>query len=283
MGEEQKLQYHPPACAALELELRENKESITVTPEVQLNTKPNEIDILVILKEPGKKLKSGLAAIFRTINLWEYKSPGDQLGKRIYYRSVGYAFLYLCYFGEGMEESDLTLSFLREGKPAQLLHWFEKNGFDITEYQSGIYHIHKTGHMDMQVVVSRELDKDEYRWITKLTDRVEAEDVKKMHEVIRLLKDERDLLNAESVYDLMCRINRDKEWMKEGKVMGELRDLFKEDFESRDRKIRELNEQLEQQSEQLELKDEQLEQQSEQLEQKDREIAMLREKLAALA
>ena len=204
MGEEKKLQYHPPACAALELELRENKESITVTPEFRLNTKPNEIDILVILKEPGKKLKSGLAAIFRTINLWEYKSPGDQLGKRIYYRSAGYAFLYLCYFGEGM--------------------------------------------------------------------------------------DERDLLNAESVYDLMCRINRDKEWMKEGKVMGELRDLFKEDFESRDRKIRELNEQLEQQSEQLEqqseqleLKDEQLEQQSEQLEQKDREIAMLREKLAALA
>ena len=276
MGEKQKLQYHPPACAALELELRENKESITVTPEVQLNTKPNEIDILVILKEPGKKLKSGLAAIFRTINLWEYKSPGDQLGKRIYYRSVGYAFLYLCYFGEGMEERDLTLSFLREGKPTRLLDWFEKNGFEITEYQPGIYHIHKTGHLEMQVVVSRELDKNEYRWITKLTDRVEAEDVKKMHEVIRLLKDERDLLNAESVYDLMCRINRDKEWMKEEKVMGELRDLFKEDFESRDRKIRELNEQLEQQNEQLE-------QQSEQLEQKDREIAMLREKLAALA
>ena len=222
-------QYHPAACAALELELRENKEEITVTSEVQLNSKPNRIDILVILKEPGKKLKSGLAAIFKTINLWEYKSPDDQLGSRIYYRSVGYAFLYLCYKSDGAEESELTLSFLREGKPEDLLEWFEEKGFVISEYEPGIYHILKKGHMDMQVVVSRELNKDEYHWITKLTDRVERDDLKKLQEDLKELKeqkDEKNLLNAESVYDLMCSLNADKEWMKEEEETRMRRELI---------------------------------------------------------
>ena len=98
-GKEKKdyLQYHPGACAALELELREDADRLEITSEKQLNKKPNQIDILVIRKEENAKLRSGLAAIFKKINLWEYKNPNDQLGERVYYRSHGYAGLYLAY------------------------------------------------------------------------------------------------------------------------------------------------------------------------------------------
>lgn len=66
----------------------------------------------------------------------------------------------------------------------------------------------------MQVVVTRELGK-RYRWITKLTDRVEWADMEDMAEEIRRLPDEHERMNAESVIDFIVQLNYEKEWVKE--------------------------------------------------------------------
>ena len=73
-----------------------------------------------------------------------------------------------------------------------------------------------------------------------------------------LIAYERELLNAESVFDLMTRLNKNKDWMKEVNGMGAFRDLFKEDFEKKDQEIEKLNKQLQSKDEQLQSKDEQL-------------------------
>lgn len=44
---QQKIQYHPPFCAAMELELRANKRQISCEVEHTLNSKPNAVDFLV--------------------------------------------------------------------------------------------------------------------------------------------------------------------------------------------------------------------------------------------
>ena len=152
--------------------------------------------------------------------------------------------------------SEITLSFMREKKPVKLMGWLKKNGFCITEYQKGIYHIQKSGHYDMQIVVTSETDVDVYQWVTKLSSNVKEEDVRKLSDTLKDLHSSRDLQNAEAVYELMFRLNKDKKWSREElNTMGYLRDLFKEEFEMRDKKIEQQSEQLEQKDAQLEQKD----------------------------
>lgn len=54
----EKLQWHPAFCSATELELREDKENLEFESEHQLSSSPLKIDLMVIKKKPGIKLKN---------------------------------------------------------------------------------------------------------------------------------------------------------------------------------------------------------------------------------
>lgn len=278
MKKESNKQYHPPMCASLELEFRENRDEIICETEHNLNTKPNSIDFLVVKKDAATVMKSGLGAIFKKYNLVEYKSPRDSLGEKIYYRTMGYANILIAYEDDRFTMDDVTITFVRQAKHVKLMKQLREWGFDIGEYEPGIYHVRKTDHADMQIIVTRLLGK-QYKWISKLTDQVELEDVKNMIDDIHSLDNERELLNAESVFDLMTRLNRNKDWMKEVNGMGAFRDLFKEDFEQRDRKIAELSKQLQSKDEQLQTQSEQLQSKDEQLQSKDEQLQTQSEQL----
>ena len=177
---------------------------------------------------------------------------------------------------------EMTVTFIREGMPRKLMKQFEEEGFTVRRHEPGIYHLTKTGHVDMQIVVVRQLGK-EYKWITKLTDRLEREDMVNLVGEIGKLEDEQDKTNAESVFDLMTRLNKNKEWMKEEMAMGAFRDLFKEEFEKRDHMIEELNERLQNQSEQLQSQSEQLQSKEEENSRLKEENALLRKQLNKIA
>lgn len=51
-----KIQWHPGFVAAMNLELSENRKDVIYEKEYNLNTKPLEIDLLVIKKETNIKL-----------------------------------------------------------------------------------------------------------------------------------------------------------------------------------------------------------------------------------
>ena len=255
--ETKKNQYHPAFCAAMELELREDRNHLMFEKEYNLNTKPNSIDFLVINVDDNIKVKSELGSIFRKHNIFEFKSPGDSLNYKVYQRTVGYAYLYCAYGGNTESVKDMTISFIREKYPRKLMSWFSENGFDIVRFRPGIYHIKKTNHIDMQMIVTRQLA-DTYVWINKLTSKLEKKDMLQFRDEFIKLKNEKDMLNAESVMDFSLKLNENKDYIRELNGMGALRDLFKEDFEERDNKIKDLSEQLQTQSEQLQTKEEQL-------------------------
>ena len=255
--DELKKQYHPAFCAAMELELREDKDHLIFEDEYNLNTKPNKIDFLVINVSDNARVKSGLGAIFKKHNLFEFKGFRDSLNERVYHRTMGYVHLYIAYGDVGITSDEITVSFLREAYPRKMMKYFEENGFTITNYDNGIYHVKKQDHIDMQVIVTSRLG-NPYVWINKITSRLKPEDILQMQKEVAGLSDEIDLVNAESVVDMSISLNKEKEYIKEMIGMGALRDMFKEEFEERDRKISDLSEQLQSQSEQLENKDKQL-------------------------
>ena len=132
-------------CAAMRLELIENKADLDYENEYNLNSKPIQMDLLVIKKSRDVEIKNEIGKIFRGHNIMEYKSPEDSLNVDTYIKVVGYACLYKAsevYVGE-IDLDDITLTLVREGKPRELLKWFEKNDYEVREMYKGIYYVEK--------------------------------------------------------------------------------------------------------------------------------------------
>ncbi len=238
-----KTYFHPAFCAAMRLELREDRNHLIFDDEFVLNKKPNSIDFLTINMDESIKVKSGLGAIFKKHNLFEFKNYRDSLNERVYHRTMGYVHLYIAYNEKEVSLDDVTVSFLREAYPRKLMEYFNDNDFKISVYENGIYHIKKKGHIDVQIIVTRRLG-ETYAWINKLTRSLRREDVLRMQKEKSSLDDQIDHIYAESVIDLSITLNRDKDFIKEMIGMGLLRDMFQDEFEEKDKKIRDLSEQL---------------------------------------
>ena len=71
------IQWHPGFVAAMNLELIQNKDDLVFLKEYNLNTKPLEIDLLVIRKNPAADISNEIGRLFRGHNIMEYKSPDD--------------------------------------------------------------------------------------------------------------------------------------------------------------------------------------------------------------
>lgn len=74
-----KIQWHPGFVAAMDLELKEDRKNLIFEKEYNLNTKPLEIDLLVIKKKPSTRISNEIGRFFRRHNVLEYKSPDDHL------------------------------------------------------------------------------------------------------------------------------------------------------------------------------------------------------------
>ncbi len=76
---ETKIQWHPGFVAAMNLEFARNRQGLIFEKEYNLNTKPLEIDLLVIKKEVPVRIENEIGILFRGHNIMEYKSPDDAL------------------------------------------------------------------------------------------------------------------------------------------------------------------------------------------------------------
>ncbi len=272
-SEELSNQYHPAFCNAMMQIFENDGNHYEYQEEYELNTLPNRIDFLVIKvvdDEIGIKktaLHNGIGKICRKYNIFEYKSPGQQLSVDEFYKTMGYSYFF-AYNNKDCSMDDITITFVREGKPKKLLSFFKGKGYNIIEYEKGIYHVLKKDHVDMQVVVTSELGSD-YLWLKALSDKLTFEDALRLVQAAKDEKDEEGKKRISSILDLTSRLNADKAWMKEDKNMQAFWHLFEDEFREKDEKIEALSEQLQSKEEQLQSKDEQLQS-------KDKEIERLK-------
>ena len=139
----QKLQWHPAFCSALRLELLEDAENLEFTDEFQLTEKPLQIDCTVVKVKRDCKIKNEIGKIFRKHNIFEYKSPMDELNIDTFYKAVAYACLYkvLPNHVDEIPAEEITITLIRDRKPVKLMQELEKR------YE---------GKLRIQTVVSRE-------------------------------------------------------------------------------------------------------------------------------
>ena len=218
MPKELKTQWHPAFVSAMKLELMEDAEYLDYTSEYNLNTKPLEMDLLIVKKEKNVEIKNEIGKIFRRHNIIEYKSPNDYMNLNTYMKVISYACLYKAYETHvdeiGLDE--ITITMVREKKPVKLLRWFEKNGYQIKEVFAGIYYVTKENYFMTQIIASKELSKDNQKWLTLLSKDLDKSDVKRTVAQIGALTEENERIHVDSVLQVAMKENK--------KVFGQLKE-----------------------------------------------------------
>ena len=229
----QKLQWHPAFCSALRLELLEDAENLEFTDEFQLTEKPLQIDCTVVKVKRDCKIKNEIGKIFRKHNIFEYKSPMDELNIDTFYKAVAYACLYkvLPNHVDEIPAEEITITPIRDRKPVKLLGELEKSGYGYKKEAAGIYYVN--GAMfPMQIIESSELDVDMHVQLKALTNHLEESLMRQyLLQVSTFEGREKNL--ADIVLQVIVNSNMEKvrEWKGSEQTMCEaLRVLMKEEL-----------------------------------------------------
>jgi hypothetical protein len=153
--------------------------------EYQLTAEPLRIDVVVIKKLEDVPLTKNIAAIFRSDNLLEYKSPTDYLSVEDFYKVYGYGCLYV--FLKKVKISDLTLTFVESRYPRNLLSHLKKvHGYQVEERSPGIYTV-LGDIIPIQIIDSRKLSEAENFWLNALDNNLDAARLNRLTTKLRQL------------------------------------------------------------------------------------------------
>ena len=229
----QKLQWHPAFCSALCLELLEDAENLEFTDEFQLTEKPLQIDCTVVKVKKNCRIKNEIGKIFRKHNIFEYKSPMDELNIDTFYKAVAYACLYkvLPNHVNEIPAEEITITLIRDRKPAKLLQKLSSDGYECRKETAGIYYV--SGVMfPVQIIASSELDTDMHVQLKALTNHLEESLMRQyLLQVSTFEGREKNL--ADIVLQVIVNSNMEKvrEWKGSEQTMCEaLRVLMKEEL-----------------------------------------------------
>ena len=279
---EDNIQWHPAFCSAMELELREYKKYLRYEREHNLGKMPLKIDFLVIKKKPNIVIKNDIGDFFLGDNIFEYKSPGDDVNAGTFYKALSYACLYKAEAGsiEGILDTDITISLVREQKPVKLIAQLEEK-YRVTKKAGGIYRI--SGMLfPMQILVTKELDPKSHVWVTSLTRTLDRERAKRLLDNCSGLADEEDRRNADSVVNVASEANIGlfKKMIQEGDQMcEELKELLAPEIVEFKIRLAEQDAQLADKDAKLADRDAKLADKDAKLVDKDAEIAKLKKLL----
>ncbi len=231
MTNELKTQWHPAFYSAMHLELKEDEAYLDFYQEYNLNTKPLEMDLLVIKKLKHIELKNEIGKLFRKYNILEYKSPKDSMNENTFLKVVAYAYLYKSneiHVGD-IELDEISITLVRKSKPRKLFQWLKRNGYEISERYAGIYYVTKKHSFPIQILVSKQLSKENQKWLTLLSDNLSLEDAKRTITQLDMLKEESEKLFGDSVLQVIVSENEKlfHQLRKDGGKMCEaLRKIF---------------------------------------------------------
>ena len=234
-NKEQRKQWHMGFYGAMELEFRENRNSLEFYREYQLSKKPLEMDMLIVRKNRDVLLKNKIGEIFRKHNIIEYKSPNDVLGIDQFYKGIAYVCLYKS-LGQKADEisaSELTLTFIRERYPSKLIGQLRSMNCEIIECSPGIYSVANNLLFPVQIVVTSQLETEGHLSLKVLSDRIDRECAKLFLRKMRRLQEPGDRDNVDAVLQISVSANKRlyDEIKEDNRMCDALRELMKDEIE----------------------------------------------------
>jgi hypothetical protein len=168
--DEDDIKWHRAFFEALQAELEAYKGALIFEAEYELKREFPRIDVVVIKKPRTLVITKNIGRIFRMVNVVEYKGPYDCLSVRAFYKGLAYVCLYLEQAPKNVEITDMTLTFVVNRHPYNLL----KHLASVQKYQierellgPGIYEI-KGSIVPIQIIESKKLPLVENLWLSNL-------------------------------------------------------------------------------------------------------------------
>ncbi|MDR1316769.1 MAG: hypothetical protein LBK13_07845, partial [Spirochaetales bacterium] len=137
--------------------------------------------MVIVRKRKEAVIENPVGAIFREVNLIEYKSPEDYLSVEDFHKVVGaYARLYSVL--SHVEITDMTVSFVTGAHPQKLLDYLrDVLRYGIQERWPGIYYV-SGDILPVQIIENRRLTGEDDIWLRDLTGDLNGERLGKLLE-----------------------------------------------------------------------------------------------------
>ena len=167
--------WHEAASCAIQIELRDYAHLLEFQSEYILGKNNYRIDLLVIKKLFEQTIPKNIARIFSTFNLFEIKGLGSSIGTDSYYKTIGYAGLFINQTGSTNQytSKDVTLTFLCMHYPRKLmLHLIKERNLIVEKSSPGVYYINKETFRS-QIIVTSELPPEENLYLRCLTEKLQ--------------------------------------------------------------------------------------------------------------
>jgi hypothetical protein len=194
LDERTKVFWHEAFFEALQLELHQYQDFLEFVCEYPLSKEALIMDVLVIKKKPGERIDKNIGKIFKTHNIFEYKSETDSLTERDYNKIAAYALLYSSF--TPVPVSEITVSFVVTARPRELLKYLtNKRGFAVRRPEPGIYYV-EGDTFPVQILESKLLPNEENLFLRNLRSNLNSDDITNITEAYRKLK----LFEKKNVY-----------------------------------------------------------------------------------
>jgi hypothetical protein len=180
VAESSPIDWHAPFNEALRDELIDYEQYLTFESEHTLTTGSLQIDVLVIKNPAEIPINKNIGKIFKKINIFEYKSPSDNLSLVDFERVHAYAWLYTTLHGSETDATDITLSFVVYHYPREILKFCNKRRpTTVTETSSGVYVV-EGADFPIQFIVVPKVDAEVNFTLDKLRNNLKAVDIVKL-------------------------------------------------------------------------------------------------------
>ena len=239
--EKSDLQWHPAFYAGIQIEFADESHDLTFENEHQLGTKPKEIDVLIIKKNPQVSIRKNIGRIFRKHNTIEYKSPDDYLSVDDFYKVCGYA----CFYKSdtqtvnSIKAKEITISYVTKRYPRKVIRHLEKEQhLQVKKQSAGIYYVYGD-RFPIQFLVTSQLPKTENFWLHHLTN-----DLKTVEDAENLLKAYKNFQNDslhQSLMDIIVEANIEI-FMEARKMCRALYELMEDEIREREKRAEEVGE-----------------------------------------
>lgn len=164
------INWHKAISCAIKIELIDFSPLLDFQEEYILGKNSYRIDLLIIKKLSLQPIPINIARIFRTYNLFEIKGLNSTLGTDAYYKTIGYAGLFINQTGQAdqLTANDITLTYLSIRHPRKLIkHLTKERHLTIAKSSPGIYTIDKETFYS-QIIVMQELPPEENIYLHSL-------------------------------------------------------------------------------------------------------------------
>jgi hypothetical protein len=171
-----KIFWHEAFFEALQLELHDYLEVLTFVDEYQLSKEALIMDVLIIKKEADVYIGKNIGEVFRSHNIFEFKSETDSLSVWDYNKVLGYAMIYSAF--ERVPLTDITVSFVVTPKPTSVFKELAKvRGLVVDETHRGIYYVSGEP-FPVQIIESKRLAAKENVFLKHLRSNLTPKDMR---------------------------------------------------------------------------------------------------------